>query len=144
MEAMCGAGFRALSKTPWFAGWCVMERCLPAPTSSTCLCQGAPCNVASTRRQHPNVALLFDANALFDEARRENDAVHHRSTHQGAWNSLAALVDAHMVIEICLSCGPFVGSNHPNWTVLCWSLVERQRERGEERRGERGETGRRR
>ena len=40
----------ACSKTPWCAGWCVMGRCLPATTSATCLCQGAPCNVASTRR----------------------------------------------------------------------------------------------
>ena len=27
--------------------------------------------------QHPNVALGIDAHTLFDEARRENDAVHH-------------------------------------------------------------------
>ena len=73
--------------------------------------------------QHPNVALRVDANALFDEARRENDAVHHRSIHDGAWVALAVLVDAHVGNEICLSCGPPVGCNHPNWTVLCWSLV---------------------
>ena len=38
-----------------------MGRCLPATSSSTCLCQGAPCDVASTRR--------VDAHTLFDEAR---------------------------------------------------------------------------
>ena len=40
-----------------------------------------------------------------------------------AWVSLAVLVDAHIGIEICLSCGPPVGSNHPHWTVLSWSLA---------------------
>ena len=53
----------------------------------------------------------------------ENDAAHHRGAHHGAWVALAVLVDAHIGIEICLSCAPFVGSNHPYRTVLCWSLV---------------------
>ena len=55
--------------------------------------------------QHPNVALGVDAHALFDEARWENDAVHHRGAHHGAWVALAVLVDAHIGIEICLACG---------------------------------------
>ena len=41
--------------------------------------------------QHPNVAY-----ALFDEARRENDAVHRRGARRGAWVALAVLVDAHI------------------------------------------------
>ena len=64
-----------------------------------------------------------DAHPLFDEARRENDAVHHRGAHDGASVALAVLVDAHIGIEICLSCGPPVGSNHPNRTVLVRSGV---------------------
>ena len=39
--------------------------------------------------QHPNVAFGVDAHTLFDEARRENDAVHHRGAHHGAWVALA-------------------------------------------------------
>ena len=73
--------------------------------------------------QHPNVALCVDAHALFEEARRENDAVHHRGANHGAWVALAVLVDAHIGIEICLSCGPPVGPNHPNRAVLRGSLV---------------------
>ena len=68
--------------------------------------------------QHSNVAVGVDARALFDEAQRENDAVHHRGAHHGAWVAVAVLVHAHIEIEICLSCGRPVGSNHPNWVVL--------------------------
>ena len=47
---------------------------LSSTTTSTCLCQGAPCNVARVHVvQH--VVLGVDAHILFDEARRENDAV---------------------------------------------------------------------
>ena len=67
--------------------------------------------------QHPNVAFGVDAHTLFDEARRENDAVHH-GAHHGAWVALAVSVDAHIGMEICLSCGPPMGSNHPSRTVL--------------------------
>ena len=35
-----------------------------------------------------------------------------------AWVALAVLVDAHVGIEISLSCRSPVGSNHPNWLVL--------------------------
>ena len=73
--------------------------------------------------QHPNVAFGVDAHTLFDEARRENDAVHHRGAHHGAWVALAVLVDTHIGIEICLSCGSPVGSNHPDRTVLARSGV---------------------
>ena len=73
--------------------------------------------------QHPNVALGVDAHALFDEARWENDAVHHRGANHGAWVALAVLVDAHIGIEICLPCGPPVGPRHPNRAVLRGSLV---------------------
>ena len=55
---------------------------------------------------------------LMHTARRENDAVHHLSAHHGAWVALDVLVDAHIAIEICLSCGPPVGCNHPDRTVL--------------------------
>ena len=41
--------------------------------------------------QHPNVAFGVDAHTLFDEARRENDAVHHRGAHHGAWVALAGV-----------------------------------------------------
>ena len=73
--------------------------------------------------QHPNVAFGVDAHTLFDEARRENDAVYHRGAHRGAWVALAVLVGAHVEIEICLSCRSPVGSNHPNWVVLRGSSV---------------------
>ena len=79
--------------------------------------------------QHPNVAFGVDAHTLLDEARRENDAVHHRGAHLAqprhhvAWVSLAVLVDAHIGIEICLSCKSPVGSNRPLWEVLRGSNV---------------------
>ena len=42
--------------------------------------------------QHPYVAFGVDAHTLFDESRRENDAVHHRGTHHGAWVVLPMLL----------------------------------------------------
>ena len=53
----------------------------------------------------------------------ENDAVHHRGAHHGAWVALGVLVDAHTRIEICLSCVPAVGSKQPKRTVLCGPSV---------------------
>ena len=73
--------------------------------------------------QHPNVACGVDAHTLFDEARRENDAVHHRGVHHCAWVALAVLVDAHIGIEISPSCSSSVSPDHPNWVVLRGSLV---------------------
>ena len=69
--------------------------------------------------QHPNVAFDVDAHTLFDEARRENDAGHHRGVHHSAWVALVVLVDAHVRIGICLSCRSLLGSNHPNLVVQC-------------------------
>ena len=103
-EAACGAGFRAPSKTLWCDGRCVMGRCLPATTE--------PRFCAKARHA-----------MWLDEARRENDAVHHRSTHHGAWVALAVIVEAHIGIEICLSCGAPVRSNHPDRTTLRGSSV---------------------
>ena len=54
----------------------------------------------------------IDAHTFFDEALRDRDA------HHGAWVALAVLVGAQFAIEICFSCGPSVGSNHPNRIVL--------------------------
>ena len=62
--------------------------------------------------QHPNVAYAVDEHTLFDEERRENDAVHHRGAHHGTWVALAVLADAQKVptregseekSKICLS-----------------------------------------
>ena len=52
-----------------------------------------------------------------------------RMRMNGAWVALAVLVDAHIGIEICLSCGLPVGSNHPNRTVLRGSFVVPAEER---------------
>ena len=68
--------------------------------------------------QPSNVALCVDANAFLDETRRDTDAVHDRGAHYGAQVALAVLVDAHVGIEICLSCRSPMGSDHPNWIVL--------------------------
>ena len=46
----------------------------------------------------------------------ENDAVHRRGAHHGAWVALAVLVDAHIGIEIC-------APDHPDWAVLRGFLV---------------------
>ena len=95
-----------------------MDRCLPATTSSTCLCQSAPCMWQVHVVQQSNVAFGVDAHTLFDEARRENDAVHQRGAHHGAWVALDVLVDAHIGIEICRSWRWSMSSRHPNRTVL--------------------------
>ena len=56
------------------AGWCVMGRCLPATTSSTSLCKSTPCDVANTRRPAFECSMV-DAHTLFDETRKETNAV---------------------------------------------------------------------
>ena len=93
-----------------------MGRCLPLPPPARRVCAKARHAMWQVHVvQHPNVAFSVDAHTLFDEARRENDAVHHRGAHFGAWVALAVLVDAHIGIEICLSC--------PSRTVLGGSSV---------------------
>ena len=62
--------------------------------------------------QHPNVVFDIDTHILFDEVRRENDAVHHRDALHGVWVALSVLVDARIGIETCLSWKSPMGSDH--------------------------------
>ena len=111
--------FAPPQKTCWCVGWCVMRGVVFLPPPARCVRAKARHAMWQIRVfQLSNVTLCVDANALFDETRRENDAVHDRGAHHGAWVALAVLVDAHVGIEICLSCISSMSSRHPNRTVL--------------------------
>ena len=91
-------------------------------TSSTCLYQGVPCTVASTRRPASDCCSRCSAHALFDEARWKTMPFT-IAVPTMVPGLLTVLVDAHIRIEICLTCRSSVGPDHPIWTVLRGSLV---------------------